>query len=571
MRYRDCIFAVLLAALVFMAFGAAMSFGIVNLDDPIYLIQRAPDYGWKWAFTWTGDGMWTPLTWLSHWADRSLFGENWSNHHIHSLLLHGVGAALFYGLLRVLFRRSSCFACLVAAALWALHPLRVESVVWLASRKDVLSTAFFVAALIVWFRWDGLGSCLAALLLLSLGGMAKSSVMVFPVFALAGDALVLGRHRAWYHYAFPVALSLGLAFEASAAQSQGGAGFVSTLIPSWYRVLNAVCATTVYCGNLFLPNDLAAQCVLRFPEPPRFSSVGLAVAVLAAAYAVGFVRRCVSEKRVLRDPVMAGIAVFFISLVPFLGLVGFGCHSFADRFTILPSIGLSLAVLGFAERTPIRFRPFCTGALATAAAVLAVQTSRQVAYWRSDETLFSHTLAVDGGRNAVAHMALAVYYYEFPHDYAKILPHAEGLMNCAPWQQFMTAHLGPILLEAALEVGRADLADDLYCWQYRWGRERVKWLRSTGMDVDETETMKVSDAIRLAYRSGLLENARKLLGELQEDFPNHFAVRNLNYIIARREGDDAKTAMARKAAYAPDGGEPVLRNRWALAGNGQVN
>lgn len=264
---------------------------------------------------------------------------------------------------------------------------------------------------------------------------------------------------------------------------------------------------------------------------------------------------------------MAGTAVFFISLVPFLGLIGFGCHSFADRFTILPSMGLSFAVLGLIERTPVRFRTICNGTIATVVAVLSVQTSRQVAYWRNDETLFTHTLAVDGGKNAIAHKALAIYYYEFPHDYAKINPHAEGLMSCAPWQQFMTAHLGPILLEAALESKHGDLADDLYCWQDRWGRERVKWLRSTGLDVDETESMKISDAIRLAYRPGLLENAKKLLSELQDDFPRHFAVRNLNYIIARCEGDAAKAALARKAAYAPDSGEPVLRNRWARGEN----
>ena len=252
--------------------------------------------------------MWTPLTWASYMIDFSLFGDDcWGAMHIHSVLLHALNASLVYVLLRMLcdemgacagsgkLQRSRNIAIpFLAAALWALHPLRVESVAWLASRKDVLSLAFALCAFICWTdanrrgRIDG-GFCVRyalSLLFFALGAMAKPSVMTFPVLQCCIDLFIIRRIRPWM-YIIPTGLMLAIAVEASAAQSAGGATASLGGVPILYRVLNAMSAFGVYLCNTVLPLDLAPQCMSKYPAMPQGILFG-AVASLAAATWLGW-------------------------------------------------------------------------------------------------------------------------------------------------------------------------------------------------------------------------------------------------------------------------------------------
>lgn len=565
---------VALIALVLAAFGLAMGYGIINLDDSIYLIDRAPHYGFSWAFTWTGDAMWTPLTWMSYWADRLLFQDNWGLYHLHNIVLHAIGSVLLYCILRAIFKSTPAYICFLATAIWALHPLRVESVVWLASRKDVLCNVFLFAAVLTWIKSRKTSILLLSLFLAALSAMAKPSALLFVVFVVAIDFLVTGdrKHPVWYVLAF--ALSAIVAIEAAYVQSLGEANFVTSHIPFLYKLLNAVSAISVYCVNVIVPNNLAPQCVLRFPHLPKFSMFGYVVILVSAFYVYGYIKDVWNKKSIILSPVVAGLVVFFVSLVPFLGISGFGCHAFADRFTILPMVGISISIIGGYELTATHspaLKRIAITILTLLPVSLFAMTIRQTTYWEDDITLFSHTLDVDGDDNLMAHQVMIVHEYEFEHDFAKIFSHSKAMINGSPWQMFMTAHLGPILLEAAYETGNNNVAKDIYDWQLKWGRERVKILKVKYPYIEQTETMAICDAIRLAYNTETLPLAKKYLDDLQRDFPENFGVKNLSYIIARQSGDKEAAGQARKAAYAPFSGEAILHNRWALKESNERN
>lgn len=557
-----------LAVLVLVGFGSAVGYGIINLDDPIYLISRAPNYSFGWAFSWTGDAMWTPLTWISYWFDHAMFGSNWGMFHLHNIILHIVGSVLLYLVLRAIFPLTEPCLCFLAAAIWAIHPLRVESVAWLASRKDVLCNVFFFSALLVWIKANGPIALLSALLLTVLSAAAKPSAMLFFVFVTVVDFLITGkkRHCIWYVAAF--VLSAAIAIEAGVVQSMGNADFVASHIPFLYKVLNAACAISIYFANVVSPFDLAPQCTLKFPEVPRHSIFGFVLAATVVFCLSKFIMGAWRNRRLPQNPIIAGLGIFSIALIPYLGISGFGCHAFADRFTILPCVGISIAAVGSFNRLPLgtgRKKNAVRIASVVLPIALCIMTARQTAYWKDDLSLFEHTLKVDGDRNLIAHQIMIVHEYEFSHDFGKIFSHAHSMMSGSPWQMFMTAQTGPILLEAAYETGHREEAEKIYDWQLAWGKERVNILKAQYPFIEQTETMAVCDAIRLAYTPGMLQMAKKRLSELQHDFPDNFLVKNLNYIIARIEGDPARMEIARKSAYAPQSGEPLLHNRWAIA------
>lgn len=564
---RRLIHPLVVFAAVLAAFWSVGGYGLINLDDYLYVVDRAPLYGWRWAFTWVGDAMWTPLTWLSYWLDRTLFAESWGAYHLHSVLVQAFNGVLLYFVLTSLARDLPRKWCLLAALLWAVHPLRVESVAWVASRKDVLSTFFFLLALWAWYAGERKALVLVSLACLVLGGLAKASVMVFPAFAVAGDLLVARRTKPWWGYAGAILVSAGLAASAAWAQKAGGALAVTAGIPMEYKVFNAAASLTVYLFNLVCPTSLAAQCQLKYPAPPRFSLVGIALICGVVWSLRAYLKDADRRNAFPQSELVAGIVIFFSALVPFLGLSGFGSHAFADRFTMLPSLGASVAFLWVARRVEagalggFRRAHLLLAGLAAVAALFAL-TVRQVGYWRDDATLFARTLEVDGDGNLLAHKEIVLHLYEHGHDFEKIYAHSAALMRGPEWAQRRVAHLGPILIEAAFETGHDEEARQLYRWHMRWGREVVRDLRRTNPSIGQTDTMQVADALFAAY-SGDLKSAREILEELRKCYPGRFLVKNLAVAIARRSGDRQAYEKAWREAYALDG-ESFIHNRWAL-------
>lgn len=586
-RAEKLLLSLTVSAITFLLFHEAVGFGFSNCDDVSYLLVHpevknglSPE-GVKWAFTYVGDAIWMPLTWMSYMLDYTL-GHGFGGMHLVSNLVHALNAALLSLLLFRLFPRLNRLLVLLAALVWAVHPLRVESVVWLASRKDVLSTFFLLLALITWFGERKFP--LLSFLFLSLGALAKPSVMVFPVFAIPIDLVIRRQAKPWWTYLAAILLSAAIAIEGGLAQNLGGAMDPLDWTPLWYRCLNAVAAISVYFGNFLLPVDLAPQCQLRYPSMPRVSLLGAVPMAVFAALLLGFARRtlhpALRELGSLKSPAelagwfrrtvdavpgpSIGILVFLVALVPFLGVVGFGYHAFADRFTILPAIGLSVFILSVLEdvRGPKRTLSAACALLAFVA-FLGTMTVRQVSFWENDGRLYDHTVAVDGEGNTMALSIAASYYYEFEHDLektrtrlAKVLDRPDGLL--------LFGSLGHLYMESVCVAGDMKAADDCMGWLIKWLHHARRLHRERSGDLREgwsTEYL-VADAMRLAFTPGMLDVAEERLRELQRTAPRHPAVRVLAYRIAERRGDAAEIAVRLKEC-ADCEGDPYFANRWA--------
>lgn len=470
----------LILGVVSLAFFAASSFGLTMCDDYLYVMR--PDIvgglngrGLLFAVKDYAEAIWMPLTDVTYMLDWSL-GWGTGGMHVQNILWLMGDASLLYVLLCGLFRNRT--AAFMAALVWAVHPLRVESVVWIASRKDVVSVFFLLAALLAWLK-SGEGNIrwlVVSFALVLVSAMAKPSAMVFPVLAFSMDFLLTGRRKRIGVYGAFVALSVLIAVESAWAQQAGGAMGYAGLIPLWYRLVNAAAALTVYVGNVLYPADLAMQCMIRYPEGPRLSLLGMVGLSVIGGWGLWIVGRRYFRYRAtgnyeefvrggrVENALLCGLVVFFGCLVPFLGVAGFGVHAFADRFTLLPALGLSWALCAVLDRG--RGRRLLQVVVAAVIVLLIVQTRRQVEYWRSDETLMLHTLSVDTETNIDVQRALGMYYWEERQDLEKVCEHLGKALECAWCEDVrdslsVSAHL---LIDALYATGRIERGNDLYFW-----------------------------------------------------------------------------------------------------------
>lgn len=427
-------------------FLRAWDYGLINLDDYQYLYKYAEIHTWmgwtsvRHCLTAVGDSIWMPLTWLSYCVDWLLFGDWMGGAHLHSIAVHGVNAVLVWCFLRLLFPRRA-WLCLVAALFWAIHPLRCESVVFVASRKDVLSFFWEILALICWVR-GGTRNTVLATVFFVVGSLCKPSVMTFPVLCGIVDLFVLREVRL-RRYVVPVAYMLFLGAFAHWQQAAGGATVDLMGTPLWGRLLNASAAFGIYVRNTVWPQWLALQCVRVWPEMPRFLVPGLAITLCWGGWLACRLLSCWDERnrffalakdrwnlpcvltnRTPATPVFAGALWFAVAVFPMLGIASFGYHAFADRFTYIPSVGLAVLLVAMMERWRI-----LRWAMPAAVSALGLCTWRQTGFWKDDRTAFSHTLEVDGNRNAFAHNALASWYYEFPHDVRRTIDEYEAALE----------------------------------------------------------------------------------------------------------------------------------------------
>lgn len=420
----------LLVLLTVGEFLPALSCGFVSWDDP----QSSPEYaivlrglsaaGVAWAFTHSYFAHWLPLTVLSHMLDWELFGSQAGGHHLTSLLLHAGSAVLVL----LLWRRATgrTLPALAVAAFFAVHPLRVEPVVWLSSRKDLLSTFFGLLALVLyvgWVRRPTAGRYAGVVASTALGLLAKPMVVSVPVAMLLLDFWPLGRLElprrgasgsslgglvaiVWPRLREKLllfALALGGALGALASQRLGGAMAELDALPLSVRVGNAFLSYARYLGKTFWPTNLSA--FYAFPEPPADWRSVLPAAILfvaLTAFASSVARRW--------PWICFGWLWFTITLLPVIGLVQVGDQAMADRYTYLPSVGLLVAlvwsVAAAARSVPAR----AAVALAAAAALFAsfVATRAQIRWWRDTPTLFAHMLEIDPD-NHVGHLNLGTW------------------------------------------------------------------------------------------------------------------------------------------------------------------
>jgi len=409
--------AFLLFLSVAVAFGGALGNGFVFDDQQYVLGNPLVKDGLSWssaqgAFSSLYAANWHPVTWLSHQVDVSLFGLAPAGHHGVNLLLHAANALL---LLVVLARLTgSPWKSLIVALLFSVHPLRVESVAWVAERKDLLSGFFFLLTLGAYGEWLKRPSPKRKVRLIvafALGLASKPMLVTLPFLFLLLDYWPLSRLPAWTFVALrrlvaekiPLfALACASAAITVIAQNRGGA--VSSLEHHSLatRLLNAPAAYFGYVQQTFFPVDLAVFYPHREGWP-------LLRDALAGAALLLVVSTLVLKLRRTRPAALVGWCWFLGMLVPVLGLVQVGDQAAADRYTYLPQIGLFVfLIFPLAYRRWSRPLRMASGALAiTVVVILAAVSRSDVRFWRSDETLFSRAAAVTD-RNWLANFNLAL-------------------------------------------------------------------------------------------------------------------------------------------------------------------
>ena len=364
----------LLLLMVAVVFGETLRYELVNYDDDKYVYQNPPVMrglsvaGTVWAFT-NRAVYWGPLTWLSLMLDSQVYGANASGYHFSNVLLHAATAVMLFV---VLLRMTGwTWASTLATMLFAIHPLRVESVAWVTERKDVLSGLLFVLTLAAYLgyvrRPSSLLRYLAVMILFALGLMAKASLVTLPVLLLLLDYWPLGRFggdtgrgtalphctgRALGGGASSVGvipwrlvieklplLALVAGSCAATVWSQREALEPIDLHPWGWRIGNALMSYVGYLGQSFYPVGLAVVYPRPGPHVPLpLGQVFAALLVLVAITAGAFVmrRRC--------PYLLVGWLWYLGMLLPMIGLVQFGAQTMADRFTYLPQIGLCIAL-----------------------------------------------------------------------------------------------------------------------------------------------------------------------------------------------------------------------------------
>lgn len=427
----------------------------IYFDDPAYVLdnpvvrQGITWAGLKWAFIGWHASNWHPLTWLSHMLDCQLFGLNPGAQHFVNVLFHTTNGALLFVLWHRMTRR--LWPSALVAALFAWHPLHVESIAWISERKDVLSTFFGLLALIAYVDYAGgskahppslrFGATSSprskvkytlALLLFALGLLAKPMLVTLPFVMLLLDFWPLGRTSGSQgETSFDVRCSsenrasrtrlTGLVLEKIPFFLLTFASCIVTFLAQHQqavvslkqyslslRLENVLVSYARYIFKTFFPVHLAAYYPLPDNIPPL--EVAVALVVLAVVSALAWCRR-------RQNPaVLVGWLWFLGTLVPVIGFIQVGSQAMADRYSYLPSIGLFVAIVfGIAEAaTRLKSAPIlaCVSAL-TLLACIAL-TEYQLQFWQNTQTLFSHALAVTKN-NGPAHMMLGVWFERNGH------------------------------------------------------------------------------------------------------------------------------------------------------------
>jgi Flp pilus assembly protein TadD len=400
-------------------FAPVLWHDFVNFDDPVYVLDNpivADGLTWTGvvrAFTTIQAGYWHPLTWLSHMVDIQLFGLRPGPHLLVNVLIHLFSTLLLFGV--VARATGQAWRALFVAAIFAIHPLRVESVAWVAERKDVLSALCWMLALWVYVDYvkkPSRGTYVAAICLFALGLLAKPMVLTLPFVLCLVDVWPLGRVPAGsltWRRAAPLVrekipffvLSILAALTTLWAQDAGGAVKSLDLFPLGQRIANALVSYVAYLGMLLWPVNLAVF-YPNVPVPAWQAAAALLVLTAISWFTV---------RALPRRPYLAvGWFWYLITLFPVIGLVQAGLQSRADRFVYLPHIGLSLAVawgIPAVVRSPrIRTRLLPVAA----AAVVLIYAWMAQAYlrtWRDSETMWRRALSVTTG-NYMAHHNLGV-------------------------------------------------------------------------------------------------------------------------------------------------------------------
>jgi Tfp pilus assembly protein PilF len=405
-----------LSILVLVSYWEVTGNQFISFDDPLYVTENAQvekGLGWEtvvWAFKTSRACNWHPLTWLSLMLDRELYGRNAGGYHWTNVILHLLGGLiLFLALSRITV---SLWRSGLVAALFLIHPLHVESVAWVAERKDVLSGLFWMLGIWCYFRYaerPGPVRYLWVNLSFACGLLSKPMVVTFPFVLLLLDRWPLGRagggKNSWARLVWEKIPLFLLSAAGSAItfliQKESHALFPLSTMPFVDRLANAAVSYAAYLGKTFWPVGLSVFYPYNDPPPFGHSVSALALLILITGMSILLHHR--------RPYLLVGWLWYLGTLVPVIGLVQVGSQAMADRYTYLPLVGVFIMVVWGVKdllddcRARKAIWGFVSGGVIV---VLVVLTQIQVSYWKDTPTLFGHALR-NTERNFIAHHILA--------------------------------------------------------------------------------------------------------------------------------------------------------------------
>jgi hypothetical protein len=428
-EYQSICICLVLALTTITVFWQVCTYDFVDYDDSVYIYENPNIQAGitlktiKWAFTTSYYANWYPLTWLSHMLDWKLFGPKAGGHHLTNLIFHIANTLLLFIVLKQMTQKlwQSAFV----AALFALHPLHVESVAWVVERKDVLSTFFWMLTMWAYLRYvkhPGVARYLLALLSFALGLMSKPMLVTLPFVLLlldywplaripSGQALNRFGSRRIFYYLIREKIPF---FVLSAILSvvtfiaQRGSGTVATLvqIPLKIRIYNALVSYMEYIEKMIWPSRLA----MFYPHPGKNI---LILHIVISAVLLSAVTICVIRYAKSHRYLVTGWFWYIGTLVPVIGIVQVGMQALADRYTYIPLTGLFIIIAWGVPDLLAKWRyKKIAITLLSLLIILAISicTHFQLRHWQNSLNLFQHAVDVIGS-NDKAHIHIANFLY----------------------------------------------------------------------------------------------------------------------------------------------------------------
>jgi hypothetical protein len=414
---RFFLICLILGLITFAVFYQVHGFKFITYDDPYY-VSKNPDIqsgitleSVKWAFTTGYTANWQPLTWLSYMLDWQLFGSNPAGYHIVNLIFHIINTVLLFIIIGQMTH--SLWRSAFAAALFALHPLHVESIAWVSERKDVLSTFFWMLTMWAYLRYvnkPGISRYLWTAFFLALGLMSKPMLVTLPFVLLLLDYWPLERFRQrTFLYLVGEKIPFFVFSTASSVVAfliqQNSMAVVSlNLLPLKFRILNAFVSYTGYIEKMFWPGRLA----VFYPHAGRNISVLYAIISACLLLAVTVL---VIRFRKNRRYLVTGWLWYIGTLVPVIGIVQVGIQGMADRYSYITLTGLFIIIAwGIPDLlAKWRYKKIMLISLALLiVSTMSIRTYNQLRYWRNTMTLFQHAIDVTSD-NFMAMNELAWY------------------------------------------------------------------------------------------------------------------------------------------------------------------
>jgi tetratricopeptide (TPR) repeat protein len=417
-NHRCLLICIALAITTFAVYLPVVNYQFINYDDNAYVVENPyvrSGLSWenvKWGFTAVHDAYWQPLTWFSYMLDCTLFGLNAGAFHLTNVLFH-IANTIFLFLILTRMTKGVWQSAFIAG-LFALHPLHAESVAWIAERRDVLSTLFWLLTMLSYARYaerPSAGRYLVTVAVFILGLLSKPMLVTLPFVLLLLDYWPLERfgnaryrllHLLLEKVPFIILSAIASAITFLTSQKTGTVADILRL-PLNARIINAVVSYLIYIGKMIWPAGLA----VLYPHPGSATPVSRAViyGTILVLITIFFVCYCRRYKYLL-----VGWLWYLGTLVPVIGIVQVGTQAMADRYTYIPLIGL-FVIIAFGATELLEERPFGKIVLGVLAGIslsaCVVVTSHQLKYWKDGLSLFGHALAVTKD-NYVMHSNYAI-------------------------------------------------------------------------------------------------------------------------------------------------------------------